>query len=383
MRRLLGLSGAVGLLVLGVWWILRPPEAVLSSTTIAWAPEPTPAFAQALEQRPFVYPADLGPHLDFQTEWWYYTGNLETADGRHFGYQLTFFRRGMSATPVDRQGSLATREIYFAHFAITDVATGQHFGVERFSRQADGLAGASGEPYRVWLEDWQVISPDGEGRFLELSAQDGGNALTLSLDSKKPYIPNGDGGLSSKGPEPGNASYYFSGTRLVTKGSLTIDGQTFDVQGLSWFDHEWSTSALSADAVGWDWFSLQLSDGRDLMYFQIRNKDGSLSPVSSGTLVEADGRIIHLVRDQVQLDIESTWRSQQSGAVYPAAWRIAIPSQALQLKIEPWVADQEMRVSVTYWEGAVRFSGSSSGGEVSGCGYVELTGYAGSLGGAF
>jgi predicted secreted hydrolase len=383
MRRLLGLLIVASLVGLGLWWFTRPLPAPQQNVSISWAAEPTPAFAEALAPRPFAYPADLGPHPEFQTEWWYYTGNLKTADGRHFGYQLTFFRRGLAPNPIDRAGSLATREIYFAHFAITDIASGGHFAVERFSRQADGLAGAEGEPYRVWLEDWQVQSLDGAGRQLELSAQEDGNSLVLQLDSQKSYVANGDGGLSPKGLEPGNASYYFSGTHLVTHGRLTIDGETFDVEGLSWFDHEWSTSALSKEAVGWDWFSLQLSDGRDLMYFQIRNQDGSISPVSSGTLVERDGRVVHLNRNQVQVAVDGTWRSPQSGANYPSAWRIGVPSQDLDLQVTPWVADQEMRVSVTYWEGAVRFTGTSLGASVVGNGYIEMTGYAGSLGGSF
>jgi predicted secreted hydrolase len=218
---------------------------------------------------------------------------------------------------------------------------------------------------------------------LELSAQDNGHSLALQLDAQKPYVANGDQGLSPKGTEPGNASYYFSGTRFATQGRLTVGGETFDVDGLSWFDHEWSTSALGKTAVGWDWFSLQLSDGRDLMYFQIRKQDGSTSPVSSGTLVERDGQIVHLDRSQVQIAVDSTWRSPQSGADYPSAWRISVPSKDIDLQVAPWVADQEMRVSVTYWEGAVRFTGTSRGARVTGNGYIEMTGYAGSLGGSF
>lgn len=383
MRRLAGILGVSALVGVGLWWYARSQPAPPREVSIAWAPEPTPVFARAIAPRPFVYPADLGPHPEYQTEWWYYTGNLEADDGRHFGYQLTFFRRGLDPTPVDRLGSLATSEIYFAHFAITDVASGTHFATERFSRQAAGLAGAEGEPYRVWLQDWQVISPEREGRFLQLSAQADGNSLRLQLDSQKPYVPNGDSGLSPKGSESGNASYYMSGTRLQTQGSLTVGGETFSVNGLSWFDHEWSTSALDQQAEGWDWFSLQLSDGRDLMFFQIRNQDGSLSPVSSGTLVEPDGQATHLTRAQVQVAVGSHWRSPQTGADYPSAWRIDIPSEAIHLEVAPWVPDQEMRESVTYWEGAVRFTGTSRGRDVKGNGYIEMTGYAGSLGGAF
>jgi predicted secreted hydrolase len=374
---ILALLGGLG------WWLAQSPAAEPQAVAIDWVREPTPAFARALAPRPFRYPADLGPHPDFQTEWWYYTGNLETQDGGHFGFQLTFFRRGLSPTPIDRAGSMATREIYFAHFAITDVSSGQHRAEERFSRPAEDLAGAQSAPYRVWLENWQVRALNGDGTQLEVKAQSADRSLVLQLDADKPYVANGNDGLSAKGTAPGNASYYMSGTRFSSQGSLTIGGERYDVHGLSWFDHEWSTSALDPQAQGWDWFSLQLNDGRDLMVFQIRNQDGSLSPVSSGTLVESDGSVTRLSREQVQIDVSRTWQSSQSGAEYPAAWRISIPSQDIVLEIEPWLPDQEMRLSVTYWEGAVRISGTSRGVDVSGNGYIEMTGYAGSLGGAF
>jgi predicted secreted hydrolase len=379
---LAGLS-VLGLAILALAWWLRPASLPAGGAAIDWAPIPTPAFARALAPRPFVYPLDLGPHDTFQTEWWYYTGNLDSQDGRHFGYQLTFFRRGLSPDPQNRAASLATQEFYSAHLAITDVADGRHLAWERFSRGALGLAGAIGDPYRVWLEDWQVQSPEREGRFLELQAEAEGAGLHLNLDSTLPYVPNGDRGLSAKGLEPGNASYYLSGTHLVTSGELNLGGESVAVHGLSWFDHEWSTSALDPQAIGWDWFSVQLSDGRQLMLFQIRNQDGSLSPVSSGTLVEAGGTVIHLTKDQMSIRVEGTWHSPASGADYPSRWTLMIPDYGIELHAVPWLADQEMRLSLTYWEGAVQVTGVSQGQSVSGNGYVELTGYAQSLQGAF
>lgn len=381
-RAVIGIG--LGILALaGLWWWLRPAGAPAAGPDIQWAPVASPVFARAVAPRPFVYPIDLGPHLEYQTEWWYYTGNLESADGRHFGYQLTFFRRGLSPDANDRGGDLATREIYFAHLAITDVSSGRHLAWERFSRGALGLAGAMGEPYRVWLEDWQVQSPDREGRFLELAAGAEGDQLNLHLESTKAYVPNGNGGLSPKGLEPGNASYYLSGTRLATNGQIRLGDEVLDVHGLSWFDHEWSTSALDAQAVGWDWFSLQLSDGRDLMLFQVRQADGTLSPVSSGTLVEADGAAIPITAGQMRVTADGVWHSPESGADYPSGWQITMPEYDLDLHVDAWLDDQEMRVSLTYWEGAVRITGVSRGAAVSGNGYVELTGYAGSLQGAF
>jgi predicted secreted hydrolase len=378
-KRFLTLTLLSSLVITAFWWVTQRPTASAPPALALASDSDLTGFARAYEAREFEFPLDHGPHEDYQTEWWYYTGNLTAASGEHFGYQLTFFRRGLTpgAPPLD--ASLTTNQIYFAHFAISDVAGGQHTFAERFSRGAGGLAGGSGEPFRVWLEDWSTESLNAEGSLVRLYAKEGEMALDLTLRPTKPIARHGDQGLSPKSETPGNASYYLSYTRMATEGQLTVRGQALVVQGESWFDHEWSTSALGEGAVGWDWFSLQLGDGRELMLFQIRRQDGGLEPVSGGTLVEPDGRTLRLAMSDVQIEVLSRWRSPKTNAEYPARWRITIPAAQVELDAEPWLAEQEMRVTGTYWEGAVRFTGTSQGAAVAGNGYIELTGYAASL----
>jgi predicted secreted hydrolase len=267
------------------------------------------------------------------------------------------------------------------HLALTDVDGKDHQGFEHFSRGAAGLAGAQASPYRVWLEDWSVeeVAP-GVSRLR--AAQDGW-ALDLLLADEKGPILQGERGYSPKGPQPGNASYYYSLTRLETTGTVQVPGAAYPVDGWSWMDHEWSTSALAADQVGWDWFSLQLDDGSDLMVFQLRKEDGSIDPFSSGTFVAADGSTRPLSRDDFEIRVEDTWRSPATGASYPAAWTLSVPAVDLVLEIEPLLADQELTVSYAYWEGAVQAEGVREGRSVGGSGYVELTGYAASMQGQF
>jgi predicted secreted hydrolase len=266
--------------------------------------------------------------------------------------------------------------VHFAHFALTDTASEAHAFSERWNRGAGGLAGAAGEPFAVFLEDWRVEAREGG---LQVQARDGDRAVDLQLEPQKPLTAHGDRGLSAKSAEPGNASYYVGYTRLRTRGRLVVAGRSFDVSGASWFDHEWSTSALGPGAVGWDWFSLQLDDGCELMLFRIRRQDGSLEPVSGGTWVEPDGGTRRLAVADVALEVESHWRSAETGARYPSRWRLDVPALELSLRIEPWLAGQEMRTSFTYWEGAVRLSGARRGRPLAGNGYVELTGYARSM----
>lgn len=361
--------------------LLRPGDDGAAQARVRFA-EDTAAdgFARALEVRGFTLPDDHGPHFEYQTEWWYYTGNLEDAAGERFGFQLTFFRRGLSPGAPPAGPGLATNQIYFAHFAVTDVVGGRHVGEERFARGAGGLAGAAADPLRVWLEDWEVSGLSSDGSALRLSAHGSEVALDLELEALRPLVGHGDRGLSPKSEEPGNASYYVSYTRLSARGALEIRGERRSVSGQAWFDHEWSTSALGPGARGWDWFSLQLDDGRELMLFQIRREDGSLEPVSGGTLVEPDGSTRRLGMEDVRLEVLDHWTSPASGARYPAAWRLSLPAHALELRVRPVLADQEMRTSFVYWEGAVDVDVAGAPG---GRGYVELTGYARSMQGVF
>jgi predicted secreted hydrolase len=340
-------------------------------------PEDVSGFARATTARAFRLPEDHGPHLEYQTEWWYYTGHLDAADGSRYGFQLTFFRRGLTPGPPPAGAGLATNQVYFAHLAVTDVGARRHAAVERFARGAAGLAGAAGSPYSVWLEDWRASATNDDGSRVSLRAADAasGLGLELELEARKPLVAHGDRGLSAKSDEPGNASYYVGYTRLTARGSIEAGGRRAAVEGEAWFDHEWSTSALGTGAVGWDWFSLQLEDGRELMYFQLRRADGSIEGASSGTLVETDGRTRRLAARDVELLVLDRWRSARSGADYPARWKIAVPALDLVLLVEPLLADQEMRTSFLYWEGAVAVEGAAGGRTVRGRGYVELTGY--------
>jgi predicted secreted hydrolase len=329
-------------------------------------------FARVLAPRPFEFPRDHGPHPGYRTEWWYVTGNVHDADGRPFGFQVTFFRIALVAAPPARASAWGASDVYMAHLAVSDLATGRFLASERFSRAAQGLAGAGGEPVRVWLEDWLL---EADMPVMRLRAGMGATGLDLRLRSLKPPVLQGDRGLSQKGPEVGNASYYYSLTRMRTAGTITVDGRTFTVEGSSWMDREWGTSALAPDQVGWDWFALQLDDGRDVMLYRLRRRDGSLDPFSSGTLVAHDGTTRRLHAADATVDVLATWRSPRDGHLYPARWRLTVPSDGLDLTVTPRMADQELVLGVRYWEGAVGVRGTAAGRPLAGVGYVELTGY--------
>jgi len=384
MFKRLGFLALIAVVAVGVFWYATQRNQTSDQTSLSLAADSdVTGFAKAAAPIDFQFPKDHGPHFDFQTEWWYYTGNLNTADGDHYGYQLTIFRRGLTPGAPPTDTTLTTNQIYFAHFAITDVKGNTHTAVERFSRGAGGLSGASGEPYHVWIEDWSATGLNADGSNVHLLARDGTMALDLNLKAVKPIVEEGEHGLSQKSEAAGNASYYLSYTRMNTQGQITINGQPVTVSGESWFDHEWSTSALGNDVKGWNWFSLQLGDGRELMFYQFRMVDGTTGPLSAGTLVEADGSTRYLKTGDVQITTDKTWHSPETGADYPAHWHVVIPSANIDLTLDPYVADQEMRLSSTYWEGAVHFTGLSNGMAVSGDGFVELTGYKGSLVGTF
>jgi len=336
-------------------------------------------YSRATGPKPFEFPLDHGPHNDYQTEWWYYTGNLISAEGARFGYQLTFFRRAIEPEGVlpERESEWAADQLYLAHFALTDVRNKAFFNFERYSRSSLGIAGAQAQPYQVWLEDWEVraITPSTH----ELHAHQDGIRITLLLDNMKGPILQGDRGYSQKGADPGNASYYYSLTRLESSGSIRIGDQTHVVTGLSWMDHEYSTSALGADQVGWDWFSMQLNDGSEIMLFQLRREDGSLDPFTSGTLIAHDGSTAKLSYQDFNFEVLETWTSPHTSAEYPSRWKINIPTADIELEIEPLILDQELTVSFVYWEGATQITGTKAGQPIAGYGYLEMTGYAHSM----
>jgi predicted secreted hydrolase len=321
-------------------------------------------FARALGPRRFEFPADHGPHPAFRSEWWYLTGQLR-AGGRRFGYQLTIFRQALAPAGPPRSSAWATRQVYMGHLAISDVDGSRFRAFERLAREGLGLGGAQVRPFRVWVEDWSVTGT-GEPFPLALVARADGVELGLTVAAGRGPVLQGDRGLSPKGPEPGNASYYYSCTRLPTRGRLTLDGASFEVSGTSWLDREWSTSALGQDLAGWDWLSLHLSDGRDLMIYRLRRRDGTAAPESGATLIDANG-VPHSAR--LVWTPTRWWRSPATGARYPVAVRVELPS--LSFEVRPLLDDQELRLSFRYWEGAVEARGAA----VTGSGYLELTGY--------
>lgn len=380
MRRLvLVLLVAAVALAAALAWLTRDGPPARPAATLAVAAAlggPAEGYARAEAPRPFVFPGDHGPHPEFRTEWWYFTGNLATAAGRPFGFQLTFFRIALAPEGEPRASAWATRHVFMGHLALTDIAGGRFHPHVRLARGALGLAGAQAGPVRVWLEDWTVEAEPGALFPLRLRAAEDEVALDLVLEAGKPVVLQGDRGLSRKGPEPGNASFYYSFTRLPATGRLRLAGETHEVRGTAWMDREWSTSALGPDVAGWDWFALQLDDGRELMYYRLRQRDGSADPFSAGALVAADGSARALARDDVRLDVLATWESPVDGTRYPARWRLAVPGEGLALEVSPRLADQEFRGPVRYWEGAVAVTGRAGERVVSGVGYVELVGYA-------
>ncbi len=332
-------------------------------------------FELADGSRGFDFPEDHGPHPEYALEWWYYTGNLQTSEGRRFGYELTFFRRGIATMDVMRSSKWAAKHVYFAHFALTDVENDEFYAFERYSRDALDLAGAVGSPFRVWVEDWSASGSDGGALPMRLSASGEGAEINIALNGDKDIVLHGEGGFARKGSQPGEASYYYSMTRMPTTGVVSLNGRAHSVSGLSWLDREWSSAQLSDEHIGWDWFALQLSDGRDIMYYQLRPREGEATDFDLGTLVASDGAYSHLDSTNVNIEALDHWQSPLGGA-YPSRWRLQIPEEGLDIEITPYVSDQELHTLVRYWEGAVRIEGTSNGQPVNGSGYVELTGYA-------
>lgn len=349
------------------------------------APEPPPGgglsavlggddaagFRRATGPRAFRFPRDHGPHPGYRNEWWYVTGNLESEDGGRFGFQLTFFRLGLAPGRDGRTSRWATNQAWMAHFTVTDAAGRRFHDFERFSRGGDlGLAGAGREPVSVWLEDWRLERRD-DGRW-RLHAKADGVSLELELDPLGEPVLQGDQGLSQKSAAEGNASYYYSLTRMTASGRLRLDGAATGVRGTAWLDREWGTSALGPDQAGWDWFALQLDDGTDVMVYRLRRDDASTSPWSAGTVVGPEGRLTRLGAEDFDLRVLDRWTSPRGGT-YPARWEMTLGPLPGPLTVTPVLDDQELDAAVRYWEGAVDVARD---GERLGVGYVELTGYA-------
>ena len=379
MQTKLAALGMLGLLVLAA--CSESPTEVAPKSTELSGLLGTPGvegYAQALTVREFNFPTDHGPHPDFRSEWWYWTGNLTSADGRAFGYQFTVFRFALApltqVAPAERRASQwATRETWLTHLTLSDVAGQKFYAFERAGRGALDLAGATAAPFRVYCDGWEAAEPAGGdiSGNVRIHADAGAVALDVILAPGKPRVLQGDHGLSRKGAEPGNASYYYSQTRMPTTGTVRVLGIDSAVTGNSWMDREWSTSALAPGVVGWDWFALQLTDGRELMLYRLRRADGSATEFSSGALIAVDGSHTTLTPDQFTLTAVDAWTSR-TGVTYPSQWRLQ--TAGLNLSIIPAIADQELDLTVRYWEGAVQVNDARTGGSM-GVGYVELAGY--------
>lgn len=337
-------------------------------------------YQLALPGRKLIFPADHFSHPDFKTEWWYYTGHLESQSGKRYGYQVTFFRFGLRDRQKDSKEAPLFSELYMAHFALSDIGAKKFTFRERINRGIAGKAGAATDRFHVWNEDWKV---DGDEKNHVIQVNDRGTQLRLGLRSMKAPVLHGQNGLSQKGEGAGRASYYYSLTRMHTDGELTIDGKSEKVRGFTWMDHEFGSNQLRDDQVGWDWFSIQLDNQTELMLYLMRREDGSVDPYSSGTLVSADGVSKNLSVNDYHIEALQRWKSPTSGATYPIKWKVTVPSEAIELEITPAFPEQELTTHrstrVTYWEGAVQIRGTARGKPVGGNGYVEMTGYAGKL----
>jgi len=324
----------------------------------------------------YDFPADHGNHEGFKTEWWYFTGNVADAKRREFGYQLTFFRQGI--LPPGEQTATTSRfiarNIQFAHFAVSDLsADGFHFA-QKLSRGAYGEAGFDGKAGLAWIKGWSCERL-GEHSF-RLRADSEEASIDLTLESTKEPVFHGSDGISQKAEGVGRASHYYSLTRMKTQGTVTTPSGTFEVEGLSWFDHEWATNQLAPHQIGWDWFSIHFADGSDLMMFQIRTKDGGRDPFSSGTFVAADGTQTAITNADFELKPGRTWKSRASGGEYPVDWKLTIRRLNLDLQISAAMDAQELFLQpIAYWEGAIRVKGKKSGSPILGSGYLEMTGY--------
>lgn len=324
----------------------------------------------------YEFPRDHHVHRGFKLEWWYFTGQLRTADNRVLGWQLTFFRQGIRRGIPPGGSRFAVRDLMFAHFAMSDPAAGEFHFRQKLSRGAFGEAGFSDGARLAWIDDWSLALND-DGTFT-IHAEDDGRVLDLRLTPEKPPVIHGRDGISQKAAGEGRASHYYSFTRLRAEGTITQNNKQQPVRGESWFDHEWATNQLAADQAGWNWLSLQLDDGSELMLYQMRLTSGAIDPYSSGSLISPEGKVTHLARDDYRMEAVDFWKSPATGARYPLSWEINCPG--LRLRVTTPLRDQELVLKpVAYWEGLVEARGERDGRPVRGHGYLELTGYSSPL----
>lgn len=343
------------------------------------------AFSQYREALPgyrYAFPRDHFNHPEFQTEWWYYTGNVKASDGHRFGFELTFFRQALDRDS-SKTNTWDAHDLYLAHLALSDLDGGQFFHVERTNRAGPGIAGVSQPQGRIWNGNWQI---SWRADSQDLQAIDDRFTLNLSLRSAKPPVIHGLNGVSQKAEGRGRASHYISLTRLITTGEISLLGRNFKVTGASWMDHEFFTHQLASNQVGWDWMSVQLNDNTELMLFHIRRRDGSIDPYSSGTFVDAQGDATHLLETDFTLESNGKiWQSPATHAKYPMEWKISVPKLGIALTARPLLPSQELTGALkwvpTYWEGAIELAGRTRSADAQAVGYLEMTGYHHPIGG--
>ena len=383
----------LSLLAIGAWpkWVTSATPPAVSSPG---------GFKRAEGRRQWRFPRDHGQHPAYRLEWWYYTGIVSTNEGRRFGYQVTFFRQGLRpgfrASWPDTPGRSAwtVGSLYLAHAAVSDLKARRFHRANRVGRDSLGLSGAAPDRHTVWLGNWRADALADDPHGVRLAIASKLFALKLTLRAEKGPVLHGVGGLDKKGPAPGEASWYYSMPRLATEGTLIVKGKSYPVRGFTWMDHEFGTGQLPPGVAGWDWLALRLDDGSDLMLYRLRRKDGGLAPGSAGSLIDPQGKRRELrIADRpggkgftASMTPGGIWRSTASGGRYPLSWRIGIPGMELELEVVAAFPAQEQLAApgtpFAYWEGVVWARGSRAGRPVRGEGYLEMTGYAGPLGGA-
>ncbi len=390
----MGRMAAVGLVVLAILGYglslidmggADAADEVAASLTLELDERDLAGYLNATGPREWRFPADFGPHPGYGTEWWYYTGNLDSEDGRHFGYQFTIFRRAIAPDLPASDSEWRSEQVFMAHFTVTDVAGKRFLHDQRYSRDGAGLAGATSEPQlHIWLEDLDMQALNDEASRLRLRASMDGAAIDFTLEQLKPPRLRGIEGYSQKGSAADEASYYYSIPRLATQGTLTLDGERIAVQGESWMDHEFFTKSLTDEVVGWDWFALIFEDGRELSLGWLRLNDSGQRYYGGGGsaafLVEADGSTEQIAPEDFHVEVIGNWTSPHTGASYPSGWRVQLTGERpLDFTLQPLLADQELHDSdIVYWEGAIAVEG-----DVRGYGYAELTGYLHPMGADF
>lgn len=352
-------------------------SAALPSAAPAPSAAPFPYWLPASPGYHFAFPKDFGAHERARNEWWYYTGNVRDARGHRFGFEETIFRFGIQP-PLPRGSAWDIDDLYFAHVALTDADGKRFFYADRTGRAALNAAGATAGDERAWVGDWHVERRKSGVHVLSAAIQS--SAFHLQLTPAIGPTINGRNGVSRKGGCSTCMSHYYSFVRMRVTGSLHVGGLQYDVMGSAWNDHEWGSDEREKDLAGWDWFSIQLDDGTEVMLYRLRRTDGSTVPQSSGTLVAPNGASRYVPASDFSVAATGTWTSPHDGATYPSGWGIVLPRARMQLSVSPLLDDQELltgsSTQVAYWEGACAIRGTHAGKPVHGYGYTELTGYA-------